>query len=177
MDNMSTNERTQSLAEARAIIRADFLRLADLVINQVELPPGHRFLGKPGWTLEHQLTWNLSCEVRSTEGGAGIHAGLAISDDADTTQIQIEVRYLHPAMTIKDGNRPPVQSRGHQVDHSAILWVDQGRPLAGMTRCLIGDGRHVGAATLEQLASGIVARLRIALAKAQPVKQAEVELA
>lgn len=151
------------ISVARQLIRGDFLKLADLVIKGVNLPPGHKFANKPAWELRHQLNWNMGCEVRSSEGGLSISGGLEVADESDSSQLQIEVRYHHPSMRITNEKGTAFTARPYSDASAAALWVDKGRPFSGMTTSHISEGRNVKASSITELADSVIAKLRAAI--------------
>jgi hypothetical protein len=164
---METGDQKQPLALAKAqqLIRADFLRFAEICMGQVSLPKKYGFAHHPGWNLEHELTWNMGCAVRSSEGGLSIHGGLLTSDDKDASQIKLEIRYFHPSIVIANGKKGTFTSRAYNDEYAVTLWADQGRPFYGMHRSLLGEARYLKAPTIEVLGTAVVTRLRSALAQ------------
>ncbi len=156
-----------SLGQARRLVRANFLNLANLVTSRVKLPDGHAFTCHPGHNPEHQLTWWLSCEVRSSEGGLSIYGSRIAPDDGDVTQVRVEVRYFHPPMTILHPNGSLYSYRQYSTaaQHCAHLWVEQGRPFWGAHSSLLDGGVFPKAFTIEELAEEIVSTLNTALAR------------
>ena len=64
-----TKEEPLSIDQARAKVREDFLKLAEIVMSQVSLPPGHGYRNTPAFGLESQLRW-AGCEALATAKGA-----------------------------------------------------------------------------------------------------------
>lgn len=155
-----------ALPEAQQLIRADFLRFAEICMGQVSLPSTYGFAHHPAWDLQHQLKWYMGCAVRSSEGGLSIHGGLLTPDDKDASQIQMEIRYFHPSIVIAHGKNESFTSRGHNDHYSVTLWANQGRPFYGMHRSLLGKDRYLKAPTVEGLGVAVIARLQSALSPA-----------
>ncbi len=95
----------------------------------VACPAGHAWkrLGKP-------LLWNDGDPLHSTLNGASFFIGRAVVDEHDEHQFAIEIRYFWQRRTLQRNGR--TESFGHD-QHRATLWVDQGRPFAGMTKSLL----------------------------------------
>lgn len=156
-----TCESPISIDQARAQIRDDYLRFADLVISQVQLPEGYTFT-----TDQHELKWFLGCEVLSSDSGLNFAAHRAISDDMDDFQLYVSVRYFHPELHyFKSRKSMPLISRRFSKGFSAHLWVDQGRPYWGMHKSLFTGGNEFcrSMASPEELAAEVVTRLRCAI--------------
>ena len=165
-----TKEAPLSIEQARAKIRSDFTRFAQMVINGVTLPAGHVFAQSPALGIDHQLTWYLGCEIESANAGLSVFGHLAVADDKDSNQLHIEARYFHPELHFRDENGKAKSSRAYNPGYGAHLWVDQGRPYWGMNRSLI-EGRQFlsNVPTVETMAEEVVARLNHAIsARAQP---------
>jgi hypothetical protein len=155
-----------SLEEARKVIRDNFLQLAEVVVHGIDAPEGFAFADKPAWELAHQLSWNMGCPVRSSEGGLSVHGAPTVIDESDVNQCRIEIRYLHPSMLIRDHSGKVFESRKYNDLHSAVLFIDQGRPFFGMYKSLIGESdRYPKASTIEDLSAQIVTLVNLALAQ------------
>lgn len=160
-----TKEEPLSVDQARAKVREDFLKLAEIVMSQVSLPPGHGYRNTPALGLESQLRW-AGCEVEASEYGLSIHAGLVPGDCNDKSQLLIEVRYFHPELHFRDGRRKAQVSRRYNDCYSAHLWVEQGRPFWGQHVSLIQGNEFCRDFTsIESLAESIVERY----ASSQPI--------
>lgn len=164
-----TKEEPLSIDQARAKVREDFLKLAEIVMSQVSLPPGHGYRNTPALGLESQLRW-AGCEVEASEYGLSIHAGLVPGDCNDKSQLLIEVRYFHPELHFRDGRRKAQVSRRYNDCYSAHLWVEQGRPFWGQHVSLIQGNEFCRDFTsIESLAESIVDRLKKAIEARKPV--------
>jgi hypothetical protein len=164
-----SQEKPVSIELARQAIRADFVKFWQLVTEQCQMPKGHEYRTNWGAGPDYELNWFGGCEIGSTNSGASIRAGLAVPDPMDTTQLCIEVRYFHPATHYKDGRKKQKASRKYSTGYSAHLWIEQGRPYAGMYKSLIKGHefcRDVDSA--EELASIVVQRLKDAMARREP---------
>ena len=75
-----------SIEHARAKVREDFLKLAEIVLSRVSLPPGHGYRNTRAFGLESQLRW-AGCEVEASEYGLSIYAGLVPGDCNDKSQL------------------------------------------------------------------------------------------
>lgn len=120
-----TKEAPLSIEQARAKIRSDFTRFAQMVINGVTLPAGHVFAQSPALGIDHQLTWYLGCEIESANAGLSVFGHLAVADDKDSNQLHIEARYFHPELHFRDENGKAKSSRNYNPGFGAHLWVDQ----------------------------------------------------
>lgn len=169
-----TKEAPLSIEQARAKIRSDFTRFAQMVINGVTLPAGHVFAQSPALGINHQLTWYLGCEIKSANAGLSVFGHLAVADDKDSNQLHIEARYFHPELHFRDENGKAKSSRAYNPGYGAHLWVDQGRPYWGMNRSLI-EGRQFlsNVPTVETMAEEVVARLNHAISARAPPHEAE----
>lgn len=144
-----------TIAEARETIQADCVSLARQITTSVQLPAKHEWMrGKVGAELARQLTWFLGCEIRSSEGGVSLMAAPAAASSLAGQPIHIEVRYFHPAMRIRAGERKLLISRPHEESYGATVWFDTG---------LGADGRattkHLNADSLDDLGCMVAACL------------------
>lgn len=97
----------------------------------ITLPAGH------AWRRAgRELRWNSNDPLRSTLHGASFFIGLALADDDDAHQFGIEVRYFWQRRTLQGNGKGEVFG---DDQHRVILWIEQGRPFAGMTRSLLAQ--------------------------------------
>jgi hypothetical protein len=113
------------------------------------------------------MRWNINDPLRSTLYGSSFFIGLAPADEHDEHQFAIEVRYFWQRRTLQRNGR--TESFGDD-QHRVILWVDQGRPFAGMTKSLLDQSASFFYADdTKTLATQVAAAIGTALSKANQI--------
>lgn len=80
-----------SIEQARAKVREDFLKLAEIVMSRVSLPPGHGYRNTRAFGLESQLRW-AGCEVEDPDGFA------IVGDDAGLLILEAQAQLIDPTV-------------------------------------------------------------------------------
>jgi hypothetical protein len=142
-----------------AYIEKSFSQMDGLLRTLVVLPAGHAWI-----RLKNELRWNINDLLRSTLYGSSFFIGLAPADEHDEHQSAIEVRYFWQRRTLQRKGR--TESFGDD-QHRVTLWVDQGRPFAGMTKSLLDQSASFFYADdAKTLATQVAAAIGTALSKA-----------
>lgn len=112
-----------------AYIEACFTEMEGHLRSRVGLPARHDW--KP---TGRELRWNGDDPLRSSLHGASFFIALSPSDASDARQLAIEVRYFWQRRTLQRNGK--TEAFGDD-QHRVMLWVEQGRPFAGMTKSLL----------------------------------------
>jgi hypothetical protein len=142
-----------------AYIEKSFSQMDGHLRTLVVLPAGHAWI-----RLKNEMRWNINDPLRSTLYGASFFIGLAPADEHDEQQFTIEVRYFWQRRTLQRNGR--IESFGDD-QHRVTLWVDQGRPFAGMTKSLLDQSASFFYADdAKTLATQVAAAIGTALSNA-----------
>ncbi len=127
-------------------------------LEKIALPPGHAWRNSAS-----EFTW-FGHDVRaSTIHGINHVAGPVVASDIDPDQIQVHVRWFWRARE----DTPAADQFGRET-YRAIVWCQQGPPVAGRHRSLMpGQAGFFNAETIEALADAVVPAIEAALASAR----------
>jgi hypothetical protein len=152
-----------------AYIEKSFFAMDDCLRQRIAIPSGHAWLriGQP-------LRWNMNDPLRSSLSGASLFIGLVPANAQDEHQFSVEIRYFWQRRTLQ---RPGKAEVFGEDRHRAIVWVEQGRPFAGMQKSLLAQSASFFYAdTIAALADEVAAAVNVALANAVET-QSEVSAA
>jgi hypothetical protein len=140
-----------------AYIEKSFSQMDGHLRTLVVLPAGHAWI-----RLKNEMRWNINDPLRSTLYGLSFFIGLAPADEHDEQQFAIEVRYFWQRRALQRNGR--TDSFGDD-QHRVTLWVEQGRPFAGMTKSLLDQSAsYFYADDIKTLASEVATVINAATA-------------